>query len=154
MVSSISLISCSALCLVLIAVQLRRKTKWRMPPGPTPGLLGDNRWSVPFYQPWRRYTEWHKIFGELLSIGPGHIRAIMFNNDASCSQGTLSHSGWVTHLSSARTSVRGPRQASPYFFYPLGSAGKSQGGHRHTRETWQYIFKSTTKYHGVGTYDH
>ncbi|KAJ3576560.1 hypothetical protein NP233_g352 [Leucocoprinus birnbaumii] len=71
MVSSVLLISCTSISLLLIAMQLKRKTRWRMPPGPAPGVLGDNRWDVPFYQPWRRYTEWHKVFGDVISFWLG-----------------------------------------------------------------------------------
>ncbi len=73
MLSSACLITCSALCLAFISVQLKRKTRWRMPPGPAPGIFGDNRWNVPFYQPWKRYTEWHKTFGMCSTLDPFDI---------------------------------------------------------------------------------
>ncbi|KXN84134.1 Fumitremorgin C synthase [Leucoagaricus sp. SymC.cos] len=51
-----------------------------MPPGPAPGLLGDNRWNVPFYQPWRRYTEWHKVFGDVISFWLGSTPIIVLGS--------------------------------------------------------------------------
>ncbi|KAF9454479.1 cytochrome P450 [Macrolepiota fuliginosa MF-IS2] len=51
-----------------------------MPPGPAPGILGDNRWNVPFYQPWKRYNEWHRIFGDVISFWLGGTPIIVLGS--------------------------------------------------------------------------
>ena len=96
MFTTVLFMFCSSLCLIYILLRLRRKTRWRMPPGPAPGLFGDNRWDVPFYQPWRRYTEWHSLYGELsMHI----IRYDLLPLTSLVLQVTLSPSGWAVHPS-------------------------------------------------------
>ncbi|TFK72866.1 cytochrome P450 [Pluteus cervinus] len=67
----------AALCfgLVFVVFSLRRKTG-NLPPGPPRGWFGDNRTDVPA-EPWVKFTEWQKQYGNVISFRLGRTPVIV-----------------------------------------------------------------------------
>ncbi|KAI9062563.1 cytochrome P450 [Trametes sanguinea] len=48
-----------------------------LPPGPPRSVLGDNTQDVPAVQPWKRFTQWNKQYGPVVSLYLGRTPVIL-----------------------------------------------------------------------------
>ncbi|KAL1941273.1 hypothetical protein VTO73DRAFT_7485 [Trametes versicolor] len=67
----------TALVLLLAVVAWSYRRPHGLPPGPPRSMLGDNTRDVPAVQPWRKFTEWNKTYGPVVSFYLGRTPVIM-----------------------------------------------------------------------------
>ncbi|KAI0628040.1 cytochrome P450 [Trametes polyzona] len=63
--------------LVAFVVLCRRRRPRGLPPGPPRSILGDNTRDVPAAHPWKKFTEWNRIYGPVVSFYLGRKPVII-----------------------------------------------------------------------------
>ncbi|KAI0352103.1 cytochrome P450 [Trametes cingulata] len=76
---SLPVILCFSVILLSSVVWLYHRPRG-MPPGPPRSLLGDNTGDVPSVQPWRKFTEWNKRYGPVVSFYLGRTPVILLGS--------------------------------------------------------------------------
>ncbi|KXN83648.1 O-methylsterigmatocystin oxidoreductase [Leucoagaricus sp. SymC.cos] len=73
-------ISCSVLVPILVLLKARKSTFGGKPPGPKGWLILGNISDIPKKNPWLTYTEWGKIYGDIVYLEPLGTPTVILNN--------------------------------------------------------------------------
>lgn len=76
----ILLLSCSALPLLLVIFKVKKRSYSHKPPGPRGWPLLGNISDIPKKSPWLTYTEWGKIYGDIIYLESFGTPTVILNN--------------------------------------------------------------------------